>query len=84
MRDEIVTFMLDTSPVTSQTLKMVCDHIEFSSNATTCFIEKVPLSFVFGKEATSLNNFLQVIILFLFCNKENILQFTIHIYILGF
>lgn len=60
MKDEIVTFMLDSSPVTSDILKMVCDHIELSSNASTCFIEKVPLSFVFGKQTTCINNFLQV------------------------
>lgn len=62
IKDEIITFMLDTSPVTSDNLKMVCEHIEASPNAATCFIEKVPLSFVFGKEATSVNNFLKVIV----------------------
>lgn len=60
MKDEIVTFMLDSSPVTSDILKMVCDHIESSSNASTCLIEKVPLSFVFGKQTACINNFLQV------------------------
>lgn len=60
MKDEIVTFMLDSSPVTSDVLKMVCDHIESSPNASTCFIEKVPLSFVFGKQTACINNFLQV------------------------
>ncbi len=60
MKDEIVTFMLDSSPVTWETLKMVCDHIESSPNAGTCFIEKVPLSFVYGKETIGINNFLQV------------------------
>lgn len=60
MKDEIVTFMLDTNPVTSETLKTVCDHVESSPNAGTCFIEKVPLSFVFSQEKTSINNFLQV------------------------
>lgn len=60
IKDEIITFMLDTSPITPETLKTVCNHIESSPNAATCFIEKVPLSFVFGNEDTSLNNFLAV------------------------
>lgn len=64
MKDEIVTFMLDTNPVTSETLQIVCDHVESSPNAGTCFIEKVPLSFVFDQDRTSINNFLQV------CNAD--------------
>ena len=60
MKDEIVTFMLDTNPFTSDTLKTVYHHVESSPNAGTCFLEKVPLSFVFNQEKTSINNFLQV------------------------
>lgn len=60
IKDEIITFMLDSSPIGFDTLKMVCDHIESSPNAATCFIEKVPLCFVFGNEPTSLNSFLEV------------------------
>ena len=55
-----MTFMLDTNPVTSETLETVCEHVESSPNAGTCFIEKVPLSFVFNQDTTSINNFLQV------------------------
>lgn len=51
LRDEITTALLDKPlPVSEETLKYVAKHVSVSSERSSCYLDKVPLHFVYSSE----------------------------------
>lgn len=50
LKDETAAVLLDRPSPTEETLNFVSKHVEESNNRTSCYMDKVPLHFVFSSE----------------------------------
>lgn len=48
LKDEIATALLDTEPVTSKTLHLVTTHVAENVGSSSCILDMIDLSFVYG------------------------------------
>ncbi|XP_011497452.1 PREDICTED: protein SZT2-like isoform X2 [Ceratosolen solmsi marchali] len=58
LRDETAAVLLDKSSPTEETLNFVAKHVANSNNRTSCYMDKVPLHFVFSSD-NSLPKFME-------------------------